>query len=275
MASWEATWQDLSAYVRETALLQSTKEVLEWDERTMMPPQAGEYRAEQITLLTGMIHRRQTSSRLGSWLAELAETPLASDPHSDAGATIRELRRDYERLSRVPATLVEELARATVLGQQAWVRAREKRDFGLFQPHLQRIVELKQQEAEAIGYQDTPYDALLDQFEPHATTRDVSRVLAEVAEALVPLIQTVGEAQRQAPAGLLRRHYPELQQRLFGEQAAAMIGFDFSRGRLDVTHHPFCRRSGAGRLPHYHTLRRTLFSLGILWHSARSRTRHL
>ena len=240
MADWESTWQELCTYVRETALLQSTKEVLEWDERTMMPQRAGEYRAEQITFLSGMIHRRRTCSQLGDWLGELAETPLVRDPHSDAGATVRQLRRDFERLSKIPTTLVEELARATVLGQQAWVQARERREFGLLQPSLQHIVQLKQQEAESLGYRSTPYDALLDQFEPHTKTRDISQVLAELAEALVPLIQTVGETEKKVPAELLRRRYPESQQRLFGAQAAAMIGFDFSRGRLDVTHHPFC-----------------------------------
>jgi carboxypeptidase Taq len=244
MAAWEPIWQDLCAYVCETALLQSTKELLEWDERTMMPQRAGEYRAEQISILSGMIHHRQTSSRLGDWLARLAETPLTNDPHSDAGATIRQVRRDHERLSKVPAPLVKELARASVLGQQAFVRARKQGQFALVEPNLQHIVALKQQEAEAIGYEDTPYDALLDEFEPHVKTSHLSQIFSEVAEALVPLIHTISEAQRQAPTQILRRHYPESQQRRFGRQVAELIGFDFSRGRLDVTDHPFCAGMG-------------------------------
>ena len=168
MANWQKIWQELCAFVRETVLLQSTKELLEWDERTTMPELGGEYRAEQLALLSSLIHRRRTDPRLGDWLAELADSPLAADRHSDSGATIRQLRRDYDRQTRVPPQLVEELTRAASLGQQAWIKARSQHDFRLFQPHLQRLVELKRQEAEALGYDDSPYDALLDEFEPGA-----------------------------------------------------------------------------------------------------------
>ncbi len=239
-----ATWDEFCDFVRETALLQSTKELLEWDERTVMPERAGAYRAEQITLLSSWIHRRRTDTRLADWLAELADHPQATDRHSDVGTTLRQIRRDFDRQTKIPPKLVEELARATILGQQAWVRARKESDFQLFQPHLQQIVELKQQEAQALGYENTPYDALLDEYEPDARTSDVASVLSSVANALVPLIQAIGEADQRAPREILTREYSEQQQRRLGTEIAANIGFDFARGRLDVTHHPFCAAMG-------------------------------
>ncbi len=136
---------------RQTALLTSVDALLGWDERCLMPHAAGEYRAEQMTLLAGMIHDRQTDPRLGDWLAELAASPLAADPQSDTGVTIRQLKRQYDKKVKLPKTLVEELARATVRGQQVWQEARLKKNFALFQPHLEQIVALKHQQAEALG----------------------------------------------------------------------------------------------------------------------------
>ena len=172
--SLPAVYDQLCVFVRQTALIESIQELLGWDERTMMPPAAGEYRAEQITYLSGLVHRRRTDPQVGAWLNELAGGPLAADPHSPAGTTIRQVRRDYEKRCKLPQTLVEELTRACVLGQQAWTEARKNDDFASFQPHLERIYHLKRQQAEAAGYSDEPYDALLDDFEPQARTADVA-----------------------------------------------------------------------------------------------------
>ena len=149
-----STYRLLCDHARETALLTSIEGLLEWDERVGLPPAAGEYRAEQITYLAGMAHRRQTDPRIGDWLGELTDSPLAADPHSDTGATIRQLRRNYEKKIKLPQSLVEELARTAVLGQQAWTEARENDDFARFQPLLERTIALKQQEADAVDTED-------------------------------------------------------------------------------------------------------------------------
>jgi carboxypeptidase Taq len=236
----------LCAHARETALLESAKELLEWDERTCLPVAAGDYRAEQITCLSGIIHKRHTDPRVGEWLSELHGSPLADDPHSDAGTTVRELRRQYDRRVRVPQPLVEELARASILGQQAWVKARESDDFAGFMPHLETILRLKREEADALGIGECPYDALLDEFEPGASTRNVTAILDDLREELVPLVAEIAHSRRAPSTDVLRRRYPVAAQEAFGRSAAKAIGFDFQRGRLDVTHHPFC----AGMGPH-------------------------
>ena len=133
---------------------------------------------------------------MGEWLAELADSPLAADPHSDAGADIVNLRRDYDRKTKLPQALVEELARLAVLGQQVWVEARKANDFARFQPLLERTVELKRQEAAAIGYDETPYDALLDEFEPVRKRAKSTRVLAGLRDQLVPLVAEIAASSR-------------------------------------------------------------------------------
>lgn len=239
-----SVYEQLVTHTRETAMLHSIAELLEWDERTMMPPAAGEYRAEQVTLLSGMVHRRRTDPRIGDWLSELEHGPLAADPHSDSGATIRQLRRHYNKHVKLPSTLVEELSRTTVLGQQTWVEARRQNNFSRFRPILERLVQLKREQAAAVGYATCPYDALLDDYEPGETTGNVAQVLAALRADLVLLVGEIGQSSRQAPVEILRRTFPIADQEVFGKEAARAIGFDFQRGRLDVTHHPFCSEMG-------------------------------
>lgn len=244
MVDHHAVFQRLCAHVRETAAYESIHAALEWDERTLMPPAAGAYRAEQITLLSGLIHKRRTDPQLGEWIEHLRHTPLAHDQHSDVGCTLLELKRDYDKRIKLPQTLVEELSRASILGQQAWVEARKANDFKSFAPHLRKILHLKQQQAEAVGYQESPYDALLDDFEPGEQTAHVQRVLAALREELVPLITAIANSSRRAPLEILQRSFPISAQEAFGRMAAERIGFEFNRGRLDVTHHPFCTHLG-------------------------------
>jgi carboxypeptidase Taq len=245
-SSLQMVYEKLCAFVRQTAMIESIQELLGWDERTMMPPAAGEYRAEQITYLSGVVHGRRTDPQLGGWLNELTGSVLEADPHSPSATTIRELRRDYEKCCKLPQSLVEELTRACVLGQQAWTKARQDDDFASFQPHLERIYRLKQQQAQALGYADEPYDALLDDFEPGARTAEVAEVLAGLKEQLTPLVAALTGSRRQPDRQILCRRYPVADQQAFGRRVAEAIGFDFQRGRLDVTAHPFC--TGAG--PH-------------------------
>jgi carboxypeptidase Taq len=240
------TFDQLCAHVRETALLQSIDGLLNWDERTYMPTEAGAYRAEQITYMSGLVHRRRTDPQLGEWLNTLLASDLSTDRHSDTGATIHELKREYDKRVKLPQALVEELARAAVLGQQAWVKARHDDDFASFRPFLEKIYRLKAEEAQALGYVDHPYDALLDDYEPGAKTAHVAQVLAGLRSELVPLVRAIAEAKRRPSAEVLKCRIPTAVQEQFGKEAAAAIGFDFQRGRLDVTHHPFC--SGMG--PH-------------------------
>lgn len=240
----QAIFEQLCTHVKQTALLESANELLAWDERTKLPAEAGHFRADQMTYISGLIHQRQTDPQLGDWLGQLADDKLAADPHSDTGTTIRQLKRSYEKLVKVPQKLVEEMTRAAILGQQAWVEARKADDFKAFEPHVRKMVELKREQAEAVGYAEVRYDALLDDYEPNATTREVSEVLAALRTELVPLTAEIAASSRKPQTQVLTKRYPVDQQEAFGTEMAAAMGFDFSRGRLDVTSHPFCTSLG-------------------------------
>lgn len=232
--------------VREITLLGSCASLLHWDHQTYMPPKGSGHRAEQLALLAGMIHRLVTAPEIGHLLAEVEQGDLLQEADAPAPVNIREIRRSYDRATKLPQSLVEELARTTTLAQDVWVEARRKADFALFRPWLERIVELKRQEAEAVGYREVPYDALLDDYEPGETTAHLSALFAELREELVQLVGVIAASGRQPDLSILRREYPVAGQEAFGKTVASAIGFDFAAGRLDVTTHPFCSDIGPG-----------------------------
>ncbi len=118
----QEVYRTLRQHVSEYAVLESISSVLAWDERTMLPPAAASFRGEQMKALARLVHERRTDERLGELLSQLEQSPLAADPLSETGATIRALRRDYDRARKLPRSLVEALAEATVMGQQIWQR---------------------------------------------------------------------------------------------------------------------------------------------------------
>jgi carboxypeptidase Taq len=243
-ASAQRAYDRLCEHARETALFVSIEALLNWDERTYMPPAAGPYRAEQVALLAGVIHERHTAPQVGQWLAELAASPLAADPASDTGATIRQLQRQYDRKSKLPKALVQELTRAAVLGQQAWVAARQRDDFASFRPHLQKMIELKRQEADALGHSGNRYDALLEDYEPGETTANLKRVLGALRDDLVPLVRQIADSGRHPAVDILSRRYDVARQAELSRTVAEAVGFSFAAGRLDTTAHPFCTEMG-------------------------------
>jgi carboxypeptidase Taq len=233
--------------VRTTALLESCSSLLGWDEQTYMPAGGAEHRSRQQSLLAGMVHERATSSRIGELLAAVEGSDVVGDPASPASANLREIRRDFDRATKLPRRLVEEESRVSSLAQQAWIEARKKSDFAIFLPWLEQVVALKREEAQAIGFGNgVPYDALLDQFEPGMTTAEVKRLFGPLQDELVKLIAAIAASGKRPDRTILTRNYPVDAQRRFGLDAAKQIGFDFGSGRLDETAHPFCSGIGPG-----------------------------
>jgi carboxypeptidase Taq len=242
----EQAYAELLRRAREAAVLGSCASLLGWDERTLMPTQGANHRAEQMALLARLGHEMMTAPVLGDLLGEIEQSALVRDPDSAAAANVRELRRTYSRAVKMPRELVEELARVCSRAQQVWQEARAKNDFASFKPWLEMIVGLKIQEAQAVGYQGVPYDALLDEYEPGVTTAEVTHVFAALRDELTPLVAGITGSPRRPRTDVLHREFVIDRQKLFGQSAAAAVGFDFDAGRLDVTTHPFCSGIGPG-----------------------------
>jgi carboxypeptidase Taq len=244
--SSDHAYSELIRRIKEAALLGSCAGVLGWDERTYMPRQGAAHRGEQMALLARLTHEMITNPAIGDLLGAVQGTPLVADPESDAAINVREIRRSYDRAVKLPKSLVEELARVTTRAQGEWQQARQTNDFAHFRPWLEKVVELKRQEAAAVGYKESPYDALLDEYEPGATAAEVRQVFADLAGELVPLVAAVTASGKVPRREVLEREYPVERQQIFGEEAAAAIGFDLDSGRIDVSAHPFCSGLGPG-----------------------------
>jgi carboxypeptidase Taq len=239
-------YADLVRRGRELAVVNSCAAVLGWDQQTYMPRNGTALRGDQTAWLAGVAHAKSTDPKVGELLTAVEGSPLVADPASPEAANVREWRHGFDRATKVPARLVEELARVTTAAQEAWQDAKTASNFDPFQPHLEKVLALKREEADAVGYKGHRYDALVDEYEPGTTAAELKNLFAELAKDLVPLITAIQAAPRKPNRDVLERDYPVDRQRVFAEAAAAAVGFDFRAGRLDTTAHPFCSGVGPG-----------------------------
>lgn len=220
--------QQLKDRLAVVADLRAAAAVLEWDQETYMPPGAAEARALQLSTLKRLAHEHFTDDEIGSLLDRLdGDDPL-----------VRVTRRDFERATRLSPDLVARMAGAKARAMEAWKRARQDDDFPHFAPHLQHLLDLTREQADALGYEDRRYDALLEEYEPGLTWREVDRVFRDLRQQLVPIVQAI--AEREPPDdSFLRRPFDAQKQWAFGEEVARAFGYDFECGRQDRSAHPF------------------------------------
>ena len=246
--------EELRERLARVADLNAAEAVLGWDQETYMPPGSIEARAAQLTTLARTAHEEFTRDRVGELIEAAAAETGDSEYGGDDASLIRVARRDYERATKMPADLVARLATAASLGQQAWQRARQESSFELFRSHLETILELTREKAEALGYEDRTYDPLLDEFEPGMLTADLEATFGALREQLVPIVQALteaGEGEGRDPAegatsggatvapGPLQHRYDDQAQWDFGVAVMGDFGFDFDHGRQDRSAHPF------------------------------------
>ena len=148
----QKAYEWLKRHSIETAYLLSTAEVLVWDQRTYMPEKGKDHRAEQMVLLTKLLHERSTDQRIGENLALVEGGEIVADPRCPAAVNVREWRRDYDKSIKIPRRLAVDLARATSLGESIWERARPENNWGALAPSIAEIVDLVMEQADAIGY---------------------------------------------------------------------------------------------------------------------------
>jgi carboxypeptidase Taq len=158
----------------------------------------------------------------------------------DGKVCVREIKRLVDRAVKVPSDLVERISRAAAHSHAAWVEARKNSNFKEFEPHLQNMLDLRIEEAQALGYANRPYDAMIDLFEPYATERSIGQVFDELRGELVPFVQAIAGAEKKSDALIHGPSFPEEKQRAFGLKVVEAFGFDFEAGRQDSTVHPFC-----------------------------------
>ncbi len=222
--------------LRELADINHALGLMSWDQETYMPPRGTARRASAMGTLAGLHHERLTAPELVALVAELNDAELTGD----AAVNVREINRQQSRSLKLPKELVVELIQTESLAHEAWIEARKKSDFALFQPWLEKIIALKRKVAEHVGYQGAMYNALLDEYEPYARAEEIAPIFAQLKAQLVPLVEQIAATGKYPARGVLDQEYPIEQQELLGRQVLADMGFDLAAGRLDLAVHPFC-----------------------------------
>jgi len=228
-------YTDLMAFDRSTRALAQVAGRLGWDQETMMPQGAVDQRAEEHGAMAAILHGRKTDPRIGDWLG-------AAEPADDiARANLRHIAREFDRTSRVPADLAVELAQTTSKAHRVWADARANEDVASFLPMLERVVDLRQREADALARGGTRYDALLNDYEPGATGASLTEMFAAMRPRLVALR---GAVLDKTGPDALKGSFDEAGQLAISTELAKAFGYDLTYGRIDKAVHPFSSGSG-------------------------------
>lgn len=232
-------WQRFSDILRVVQELNRAEALMVWDQQTYMPKGGIEARANTVGTIGSLAHETFASSELGELLSHLEEDAKDEPYDSDRASLLRVVRRLYDQAVKVPSALVAEIAKATALGQASWEEARQQRDFMQFKPHLERIVQLQREKADALGYKHEAYNALLDLYEPEMTADQVSALFDQLKAELVPLAHAIADRTDTVSDAVFMQEYPEDPQWAFTLEVIERLGFDLQRGRQDRSAHPF------------------------------------
>lgn len=191
----ESKLNKLKIILNEVSDLVGAQAVLGWDQQTYMPPGGAEARGEELSTLARITHERFTGDELGSLLQDLLPQADTLDPESDDARLIKVTNREYGKQKKVPSDWVAEFTQMTTMAQEAWVTARTESKFSLFQPHLEKIVEMRRQYADFFKPYDHIYDPLLDDYEPGLKTADVQQIFSRLRTEQVALIKAIAASK--------------------------------------------------------------------------------
>ncbi len=225
---------ELKRRLAQVADLNSASAMMSWEQETMMPPEAAQIRGLQIATVTGLAHELFTAPAIGNLLNN------AAPADADEEAIVKVGRRDYEKATKFSTQFVEERSLAHNEAHHAWVEARKNNDFASFVPYLTKVMDFARQQADLAGYEEHPYDALLDDYEPGMRVSQVKTVFANLRDRTLPLVKRITAAGDAADYGVLERPFPfEAQKEFAWRIANEAFGMSHTFARQDESAHPF------------------------------------
>lgn len=228
-------YQEYKELAQKAADLNYASAVLGWDQEVFMPEKGFEHRGRQLATLGSMSHDIVTSERYGNILTELSGRGDLSEAEAD---NIRLSKEDHDKHSKVPAALVEKISMQISKSYSVWIQARRENNYSIYAPELEKMLALKKEEAEHVGYKEHVYDAMLDDYEKGATVSMLNPIFDEVKATLPSLLDKI-KAAPQVDDAFLKRNYPRQGQWDFSMDVLKSMGYDLSAGRQDISEHPF------------------------------------
>ncbi len=236
--------QQLREVLAQVNDLSSAAALLHWDQATYMPSGGAAARGRQLATLSRLAHETFIQPRVGELLESLRALENESDPEGFEAALIRVTRRDWEKAARIPTEFEARFSSHCALSYEAWTRARPANDWNLMRPILEKTLDLSRELASFTPH-DHPADPLIDESDPGFTAAQISALFGELRAELVPLVADVA-ARGGADDAVLRGHFDLSAQKQFAREVVGDFGYDFERGRMDSTHHPFMTKFSLG-----------------------------
>ncbi|MDG5470600.1 carboxypeptidase M32 [Jeotgalibacillus sp. ET6] len=229
--------KEFLTYVNKMQAYEEALGLIFWDLRTGAPKKAVDQRSQVIGTLSGELFDLTTSDEMASFVAGLSSH---KDQLSEITVkTLEECQQEYERNKKIPGDEFREYVILQSKAESVWEEAREKSDFSLFKPYLEKLVKANRRFVQYWGYEGNPYNTLLDRFEPGVTVDILDRVFAQVREAVVPLVKKIQDSPNKPETAFIFNHFPKHDQKQFSLKMLEELGYDFEAGRLDEAVHPF------------------------------------
>lgn len=233
-ADKQLLYNDYKATMRKIADVKYATAVLQWDQETYLPAKGAHFRGQQLATLSEIAHTMFTEEKLGKLLNELNLRDLNAREKKNVELTLE----DYNKLTKFSSDFVRKMSETVSASFHAWIEARKQNDFRVFEPALARLTDLKKEEAEILGYEHHPYNALMNEFEKGAKVAMLDKIFADITQPLLTLLKEV-QQKPEADDTFLHQNFPKQQQWVWGMYLAKQLGFDFEAGRQDISEHPF------------------------------------
>ncbi|WP_275425417.1 carboxypeptidase M32 [Bacillus sp. CGMCC 1.16541] len=226
-------------YMQKITGYEEAISLINWDLRTGAPKQGVQQRSEVVGMLSSEVFRLYTSEEMAAFIAKLSSKEAQPYISQVTKKSIEECRRKYELNKKIPADEYKEFVILTSKAESLWEEAKNKADFAMFQPYLEKIVEFNKRFVEYWGYEGNKYNRLLDMYEPGVTVEVLDNVFGQLRERIVPLVKQIAASSNKPETSFLFSKFPKEQQREFSLAILEELGYDFNAGRLDETVHPF------------------------------------
>jgi len=241
-----SSYKKLLKKVKDILVLDSATSVIHWDMETMMPPRAINLRSQQLALLSRIEHKMSTNPEIGKLLEKIIKHPEYDGLNVVQKRNVYLIKKNYDEQTKLPEDLVAEIAKQSAITVDIWKKAKATKDFSMFKPELEKLVDLKKKTAEIlmeVKETTTPYDALIDIYEPKIPSETINKIFEELREGLISVIRKCETAPKQPDVSILKRRVPVDMQRKISKTIAEFVGYDIESreagGRIDETEHPF------------------------------------
>nr|NHJ84432.1 carboxypeptidase M32 [Asgard group archaeon] len=232
-------YQKLLAYYKELTIMGNISSVLHWDKEVMMPSKGVYQRAECLALLSGMIHEKSSSPKIGSLLQEIQSHTNFDSLSIVEKRNVELIQRSYDKITKIPKSYSEEFSRLSAIATEKWKEAKRKQDYAVFRDDLEKMFELQTKYAHYLNPEKDPYDVLLDNYEKGFSKEVYDRIFTEIKSGLIPLINSCVNSANQPDESIILRNCPVNVQEVIVEDLAEIVKYNMNGGRIDVAVHPF------------------------------------